>query len=68
MIFIYILLKADNFTDATTIDIDSLIGAGSYLDTGDRSNVLEVNIERAENFDADELRRDAYEEGWNKLQ
>lgn len=24
--------------------------------------------ERAENFDADELRRDAYEEGWNKLQ
>lgn len=68
MICIGIFLETDNFTDATTIDIDSLTGAGSYLDTGDRSNVLEVNIERAENFDADELRRDAYEEGWNKLQ
>lgn len=67
-----ILIETGNFIDMANVDIDSLTGAGSnlnYKEGGiDRSNVLEANKKRMENIDVDEVRRDAYEDAWNKNQ
>ncbi|GAM71751.1 hypothetical protein JCM19236_6334 [Vibrio sp. JCM 19236] len=63
-----ILIRTDNYTDTINIDVDSLTGSGSNLnyEQGEiRQNVIERNLERAEDIDADQVRRDAYEDGWN---
>ncbi|WP_172400982.1 hypothetical protein [Vibrio sp. qd031] len=39
-----------------------------FTDDGSRQNVLERNQERFEDVDIDEIRRSAYEDGWNKNQ
>ncbi|NOI31847.1 conjugal transfer protein TraN [Vibrio coralliilyticus] len=67
-----ILIQTDNYTDMVNVDIDSLTGAGSNLNYQqggvDRDNVLETNQSRMEDIDADEVRRDAYEDAWEKSQ
>lgn len=65
-----ILIETGNFTADLPADIDALTGNGSalnYTDEG-RENVLERNQERFDNIDLDEVRRDAYEDAWNKNQ
>ncbi|MGR5178830.1 conjugal transfer protein TraN [Vibrio mediterranei] len=67
--WIGILIQTDNYTDMVDIDLDSLTGSGSPLQTGeDRMDVLERNQERFKDVDIDGIRRDAYEEGWNRNQ
>ncbi|EGR0468570.1 hypothetical protein FG064_16360 [Vibrio cholerae] len=70
--WIGILIQTGNFTTSGDINIDSLTGSGSnlnYKDDGlDRLNVLESNKQRLEHIDIDEVRRDAYEDAWNKNQ
>ncbi|GAD89941.1 conjugal transfer protein TraN [Vibrio halioticoli NBRC 102217] len=63
-----ILIKTGNYTDMINIDADSLTGSGSNLNYEkdlSRQNVIERNVERASNIDADQIRRDAYEDAWN---
>lgn len=70
--WIGILISTGNYTDMVNVNIDSLTGKGSNLNTQqggtDRNNVLEANRERMENIDADEVRRDAYEDAWSRSQ
>ncbi|WP_028865110.1 conjugal transfer protein TraN [Psychromonas aquimarina] len=67
--WIGILVSTGNFTDQANINIDSLTGSGSYITSGqDRPNVSEVNIDRAESVDADEIKREVYEDAWNEKQ
>lgn len=67
--WIGILIQTDNYTDMVNIDLDSLTGSGSSLKThDDRMDVLERNQERFKDIDIDDIRRDAYEEGWNRNQ
>ncbi|GMQ49662.1 conjugal transfer protein TraN [Vibrio sp. 10N] len=67
--WIGILIKTDNYTDMVDIDLDSLTGSGSSLKTNDdRMDVLERNQERFKEVDIDGIRRDAYEDGWNRNQ
>lgn len=67
--WIGILIQTDNYTDMVNIDLDSLTGTGSSLQTGDdRMDVLERNQERFIDVDIDDIRRDAYEDGWNRNQ
>ncbi len=67
-----ILIQTNNYTDIANIDLDSLTGSGSnlnYKENGvDRLNTLEANEVRMDNVDIDEVRRDAYEDAWNKSQ
>lgn len=65
--WIGILVKTDNYVDMVDIDLDSLTGNGSNLKTeSDRLDVLERNTERFENVDIDKMKRDIYEDGWNR--
>jgi hypothetical protein len=69
--WIGILIQSDAYTTSTTIDVESLTGTGSILNTSTtetRDNVIESNVSRAENVDADEIRNDAYKDAWNSLQ
>ncbi|EGR3971190.1 hypothetical protein DDN72_17225 [Vibrio cholerae] len=70
--WIGILISTRNYTDMVNVNIDSLTSKGSNLNTQqggtDRINVLEANQERMENIDADEVRRDAYEDAWSRSQ
>lgn len=62
-----ILIKTGNYADAANINVDTLTGVGSNLNYDKnviRENVIEKNIDRSENIDADEVRRDAYEDAW----
>ncbi|MFA0108468.1 conjugal transfer protein TraN [Vibrio breoganii] len=63
-----ILIRTDNYTDMVNIDVESLTGSGSNLnyEMGEsRQNVIDRNLERASEIDADQVRRDAYEDGWD---
>lgn len=69
--WIGILVKTGNFHDNQDFNIDALTGSGSMLNrssTTPRKNVLETNMTRFEDIDADEVRRAAYEDAHNKLQ
>lgn len=70
--WIGILIETDNYTDMVNVDLDSLTGSGSNLnyqeDGIDRENVLEANKIRMEDIDVDNVRREAYEDAWNKQQ
>lgn len=73
-----ILIATDNYIDSdySSINIETLTGAGSYLDdmngtTGtdqERDNVLEMNEERLENIDVESKQREDYESMWNDIQ
>ncbi|WP_413694409.1 conjugal transfer protein TraN [Psychromonas sp. KJ10-2] len=67
--WIGILISTGNFVDQSEIDVETLTGLGSYMTNGlDRDNVIESNIIRSEDYDADEISRDAYEEMWEEYQ
>lgn len=70
--WIGILIQTGNYKDMVNVNIDSLTGSGSNLNTKlngvDRDNVLEANKKRMENIDGDEVRRDAYEDAWSRSQ
>lgn len=69
--WIGILIQSDAYTTATDIDIDSLTGSGSTLNSSTtevRSDIVETTVERATEVDADAVRQDAYEDAWNSLQ
>lgn len=69
--WIGILVKTGNFHDNQDFNIDALTGSGSMLNRSSetpRKNVLETNMTRFEDIDADEVRRAAYEDAHNKLQ
>ncbi|EKA5635888.1 conjugal transfer protein TraN [Vibrio navarrensis] len=67
-----ILIKTGNFIADEQLDLDRLTGSKSKLNFGKdsdaRQDVLEKNTERFDNVNIDELKRDAYEDGWNKFQ
>jgi hypothetical protein len=67
--WIGILIQTDNYTDMVDIDLDSLTGNGSALSTEEgRMDVLERNQERMDGIDAEKVKREAYEETWNRNQ
>ncbi len=69
--WIGILVKTGNYHDNQDFNIDALTGSGSMLNRSSetpRKNVLETNMTRFEDIDADEVRRAAYEDAHNKLQ
>lgn len=69
--WIGILVKTGNYHDNQEFNIDALTGSGSMLNRSSetpRKNVLETNMTRFEDIDADEVRRAAYEDAHNKLQ
>lgn len=69
--WIGILISTDNYIANETIDFDRITGAGSILNTGDddeqRENAIERSESRMEDMNLDEIRRSAYEDGWNEL-
>ena len=62
-----ILIKTGNVKMKDKVNIESLTGKGSLLNNGERMNVKDVNMKRAEGLDGDKLKRDAYEEARKKV-
>lgn len=66
-----ILLETGNMPTQGDINIESLTGIGSPLNSSEespRQNALEATKERFEDVDIDEAKRKAYEDAWNSNQ
>lgn len=67
--WIGMLIKTDNLKSMGDINLDALTGSGSALQDGQgRLDTLERNKQRFEDVDVDQMRRDGYEDGWNRMQ
>jgi len=63
-----ILSEAGQFPSPGDLDIESLTGSGSELNTGNRGNAAERSLERVGGLDAGEVGQATSEQMWHELQ